>query len=69
MCCVLLETTMLCMSRTICLKPIDGCVELIICATSCICDLANYLWYLMDEFFCLVTILVVVMSNICPANK
>jgi hypothetical protein len=38
MCCVLLETTMLCMSRTMCFKQIYGCVELIICATSCICD-------------------------------
>jgi hypothetical protein len=36
--CVQLETTMLCMCRTMCLKPIYGYVELIICATSCICD-------------------------------
>jgi hypothetical protein len=69
MCYVLLQITMLCMWKTMCFKPIDGCVEPIICDTSCICDLANYLWYLMDEFFCLVAILVVVMSNTCPANK
>jgi hypothetical protein len=38
MCCVLLETTMLCMYRTMSLKPNYVCVHLIICATSCICD-------------------------------
>jgi hypothetical protein len=35
---VLLKTTMLCMCRTICLKPINRCVEPNIYATSCICD-------------------------------
>jgi hypothetical protein len=37
MCFVLLETTMI-MCRTICLKQINGCVEPIISATSCMCD-------------------------------
>jgi hypothetical protein len=35
---VLLKTTMLCMCRIMCLQPINGCVEPIICATLCICD-------------------------------
>jgi hypothetical protein len=30
MCFVLLETTMMCMCRIICLKQINGCVKLII---------------------------------------
>jgi hypothetical protein len=38
MCCVLLKITMSCMCGTMCLKLIYGCVELIICVTSCICD-------------------------------
>jgi hypothetical protein len=38
MCFVLLQTTTVCMCRTICLKQINGCIEPIICATSCMCD-------------------------------
>jgi hypothetical protein len=38
MCYVLLETTMLCMCRTIYLKPVNECVEPIIYTTSCIYD-------------------------------
>jgi hypothetical protein len=41
MCFVLLETIMMCMCRTMCLKQINGCVVPIICATSCICDQYN----------------------------
>jgi hypothetical protein len=38
MCYVLLQTTMLCMWTIMCLEPINGCVEPIICDTSCKCD-------------------------------
>jgi hypothetical protein len=38
MCYVLLEITMLCMCVIMCLKLINGCVEPIICANSCIHD-------------------------------
>jgi hypothetical protein len=73
MCCVLLETNISCMCGTMCLKPIYVCVELIIYATSCICyQCITYLivgQLLVDEFFCLVSIVVVIISNICPANK
>jgi hypothetical protein len=72
MCYVLLETILLRMWTTICLEPINGCVEPIICDTSCICDqcmsfflVLKYLCYITDEFFCLVVIFVVVISNIC----
>jgi integral membrane sensor domain MASE1 len=71
---VLLKTTMLYMCRTMCLKPINRCVEPIICATSCICDLCmNYLF--IDQFLVLFNgwiffaIVVVVISNICLVNK
>jgi hypothetical protein len=38
MCCVLLETTILCTCRTMGLKPIYRCVEPIIYVILCICD-------------------------------
>jgi hypothetical protein len=38
MCFMLLEITMMCMCRTICLKQINKCVESINCANSCMCD-------------------------------
>jgi hypothetical protein len=41
MCFMLLETTMMCMCITICFKQINGCVEPIICPTSCICELMD----------------------------
>jgi hypothetical protein len=71
MCYVRLETTMLCMWTTMCLELINGCVEPIIYDTSCIYDqcmsffslVPKYLCYLTDEFFCLVIIVVVVISN------
>jgi hypothetical protein len=55
MCFVLLKTTMMCMCRIICLKQINGCVESIICATSCICDNVCVIFF--------VAIVVVVISN------
>jgi hypothetical protein len=54
---LLLKTTMLCMCRTMCLKPINRCVEPIIYATSCICDT-----------LCFVVNVIVLISNISLMN-
>jgi hypothetical protein len=63
MCYVLLQITMLCMWKTMCLKSINGCVEPIICGTSCICFGAQILVLLNGWVFYLVVIVVVVISN------
>jgi hypothetical protein len=54
---VLLETTILYMCKIMCLKPINVCVEPIICVISCICDT-----------LCFVANVVVLISNICLVN-
>jgi hypothetical protein len=70
------STTMLCMCRAMCFKQIYGLVELIICATSCICDkcitylfVGQLLMVLYGWVFLLLLILIVVISHICAVHK